>query len=93
VRKGASNDLLVGTDVQPKLGHFVVARDDDGGMTDLFSGQPVEPEGWRQTRLGSNQEPKNDSVPTRGAEHDTAAPQQVPEDSRPRHLVDHDYFR
>lgn len=41
VRKGAPNDLLIGTDVQPKLGLTLVAKNDDGGMTDLFSGQQV----------------------------------------------------
>ena len=39
VRKDAPNDLLVGTDVQPKLGFSLVTKDDDGGTTDLFTGQ------------------------------------------------------
>ena len=37
MRKDAPNDLLVETDVQPKLGLSVVMKDDDGGMTDLFT--------------------------------------------------------
>ena len=66
VRKGAPNDLLIGTDVQPKLGLTLVAENDDGGMSDLFSGQPVnisQPVG-NLTPQGSSEKAKDDnSVP------------------------------
>ena len=39
VQKGASLDLLLGTDVLPKLGCSVVLPQDDGKMTDLLQGQ------------------------------------------------------
>ena len=39
VRKGAPNDLLIGTDVQQQLGLSLIAEEGDGRITDLFSGQ------------------------------------------------------
>ena len=39
VRKDAPNDLLIGTDVQPKLGFALLVKEEDGGAIDLFSGQ------------------------------------------------------
>ena len=96
VRKGAPNNLLVGTDVQPKLGLSVVARDENGGMTDLLSGQRMKPEeagSDGQPGLGNNQEPEDDSAPTSGAEFNTAAPHPVSadgDDSRPQPSADHE---
>ena len=96
VRKGAPNNLLVGTDVQPKLGLSVVARDEDGGMTDLLSGQRMKPEETGsdgQPGLGNNQEPEDDSAPTSGAEFNTAATHPVSadrDDSRPQSSADHE---
>lgn len=60
VRKGAPNDLLIGTDVQPKLGFTLVAENDDGGMTDLFNGQPVNM-GWLLGNQDANLTPPGSS--------------------------------
>ena len=37
MRKDTTNDLLLGTNVQPKLGLAVMTRDDDGGLTNLIT--------------------------------------------------------
>ena len=37
VRKDAPNELLIGTDVQPRLGFSLVVKGVDGQSTDLFS--------------------------------------------------------
>ena len=66
VRKGTPNDLLVGTDVQPKFGISVVTRDDDGGVTGLFSGKHVDPGRNVQPSLDTNLEPEQSVMPASG---------------------------
>ena len=73
VRKGAPNDLLIGTDVQQWLGLSLVAKDSDGGMTDLFSGQRLN---FRQTTRKTDQESPGkgtqaELVPAKEGEPDT----------------------
>ena len=73
VRKGAPNDLLIGTDVQQWLGLSLVAKDSDGGMTDLFSGQRLN---FRQTTRKTDQESPGkgtqaEPVPAKEGEPDT----------------------
>ena len=39
MRKDAPNNLLIGPDVQPQLGLFVMTKNNDGEITDHFTGQ------------------------------------------------------
>ena len=71
VRKGAPNELLIGTDVQPQLGLSLVAEDSDGGMTDLFSGQRLN---FRKTTSRTNQESPKKETPTKPVPVETGGP-------------------
>ena len=76
VKKDAPNNLLVGTDVQPLLGLSVVTKDDDGGMTDLFTGQrtlPLRTGCHQQTNTEENQKSKTHSVPMSKRSPDTTS--------------------
>ena len=48
VRKDAPNDLLIGTDAQPRLGFSLLVRGTDGRATNLFSGRQVSPDDMLQ---------------------------------------------
>ena len=62
VRKGAPNELLIGTDVHSHLGLSILAEDSDGGMTDLFTGQRLN---FRQTTSRTNRESPNKETLTK----------------------------
>ena len=79
VRKGAPNDLLLGTDVQPKLGLTVVTKDDDGGLTDLFSGQRTLPQGRVRDQRTSPEESKPSAVSTDGPDVEATPPLEEPD--------------
>ena len=62
VRKDAPNDLLVGTDVQPELGLSVVTKDDDGGVTDLFTNGRIMPSRTACDQKTSQKKPETNLV-------------------------------
>ena len=62
VRKGAPNELLIGTDVHSHLGLSILAEDSDGGMTDLFTGQRLN---FRQTTSRTNRQSPKKETPTK----------------------------
>ena len=88
VRKGAPNNLLIGTDVQHQLGLSLIAEDSNGGITDLFSGQRLN---FRQTTSKTNQkspkkETQTEPEPAGEGEPDTFSTSertQPPESSTP----------
>ena len=83
VKKGAPNDLLLGTDVQPKLGLTVVTKDDGGGLTDLFSGRRTLPQSQVHDQQTSPEESKRSAVSTDRPDVDATLHMEEPDSGQP----------
>ena len=83
VKKGAPNDLLLGTDVQPKLGLTVVTKDDYRGLTDLFSGQQTLPQSQVRDQQTSPEESKRSAVSTYRPDVDATPQLEEPDSGQP----------
>ena len=72
VKKDAPNDLLIGTDVQPKLGLALLVKEEDGRTIDLFSGQETTVYGTLPSQTALSQVQKECVVgpPTSGSDRD-----------------------